>query len=82
MVSSLRSGESCVTVFLSDSILSYTIFTPRCFVDVTPRTRKAQRELYKRRQQQIGNKDILFYFPLFLGFKNHSLGKRIIPEYN
>ena len=54
-------GKLCYR-FLSDFIPRLFYFTPRCFVDVTPRTRKAHKELYERRQQQIGDEDVLFYF--------------------
>ena len=74
-------GKLCRRL-ICDSILRLFHFTPRCLVDVTPRTRKAQKELYERRQQQIGDEAILFYFPLFPGFNSHSMGEGIFPEYN
>ena len=79
-----RSRASCVTVFIwlhSEVIL---FFTPCWLVDVIPWTRKAQKELYERRQQQIGDKDFFFFsfFLLFPGFNNHSMGEGIFLEYN
>ena len=50
---------------ISDSILRLFYFTPNCLVSITPWTRRAQKELYEKRQQQIGDEAILFYFPLF-----------------
>ena len=38
--------------FLSDSIRTLFYFTPHCLVDVTPWTRRPQKELYERRQRQ------------------------------
>ena len=48
-------------------------FTPRWLVGVTPWTRKTQKELYERRQQQTGDEDV--YFVFFLYF----LGSTTIP---
>ena len=67
----LRSGASCVSVFYLTPFWSCSIFTPRCFVDVTPWTRKTQKELYERRQQQIGDENILFSF-CFLFFSGFN----------
>ena len=38
-------------------------------------TKPNQKELYKRRQQHIGDEDIFFIFPLFPGFNNYSMEK-------
>ena len=75
-------GASCVAVWYLTPFGGYFILPQSCFVDVTPRTRKAQKELYERRQQQIGDEYVLFYFPLFPGFNNHSMSEGISPEYN
>ena len=66
-------------LLISDSIIRLFYFTPRWLVGVTPCPRKSQKELYKRRQQQIGDEDVSFIFP---GFNNHSMGGRVFPEYN
>ena len=60
---------------ISDSIIRLFYFTPRCLVGVTPCTRKAQKELYKRRQQQIGDKDVSFIF--FLYFLGSTIIRRV-----
>ena len=75
---------SGVTVFFLTPFWGYSIFTPRCLVDVTPGTRRPKKELYERRQQQIGDKEIFLkiFFPLFPGLNNHSMGEGIFPEYN
>ena len=66
-------GKLCYR-FLSDSILRLFYFYPICLVDVTPRTRKAKKELYERRQQQIGDENVLFYFP-FISWVQESFNR-------
>ena len=45
--------------------------------------KKVQKELYERRQQQIGDEDVfLKIFTLFAGFNNHSMGEGIFSKYN
>ena len=78
----LRSRASCVAVWYLTPFWGYFILPPRCLVDVTPRIRKAPKELYERRQLQIEDEAVLFYFPLFPGFNNHSMGEGFFPEYN
>ena len=79
-----RSGQAVLPFFfLSDSILRLFYFYPTlpCWSNFL--NKKAQKELYERRQQQIGNEDVFFkFFPLFPGFNNHSMGEGIFPEYN
>ena len=42
-------GKLCYRFFYLIPFRGYSIFTPLCLVDVTPWTRKAQKELYERR---------------------------------
>ena len=51
-----------IEILVSDSIMRLFYFTPRWLVNVTPGTRKAQKELYERRQQYIGDEDDYFIF--------------------
>ena len=62
----------------SEVILFYPTLSSWC----NSLNKKAQKELYERWQKQIGDEAVLFYFPLFPGFNNHSMGKPIFPEYN
>ena len=70
---SVRSRSKLCCRLISDSIMRLFYFTPRWLVGVTPWTRKAQKELYKRRQQQIGDEDVSFIFYLYF------LGSTTIP---
>ena len=56
---------SCAAVFLSDSILRLSYFYPTLSCWCNSLNKKAQKELYERRQQQIGDED--FFFLYFLG---------------
>ena len=62
MGSGIGQGQAVLQVFLSDSILRlfdfYSILSRWC----NSLNKKAQKELYERRQQLIGDKDVLFSF--------------------
>ena len=47
---------------ISDFIIRVFYFTPLWQVGVMPCPRKSQKELYKRKQQQIGDEDVSFIF--------------------
>ena len=74
-------GKLCYR-FLSDSILRLYYFYPTSACWCNSLNKKAPKELYERRQRQIGDEDVIFIFPLFPGFNNHSMGEGIFPEYN
>ena len=75
--------ENCVTDFFSDFILRLFYFYPTLSCWCNSLNKKAPKKLYERTQQQIWDEDVFcFFFPLFPGFNNHSMGEGIFTEYN
>ena len=75
-------GLSCVAVRYLTPLLGYSILPPRWLVDVTPCPRKSPKELYTRRQLQIGDEGVSFILSFINGFNNYFMGEGIFPEYN
>ena len=62
MRSGRSQGQAVLPFFYLAPYWGYFILPHVVFDDVSPRTWKAQKELLERRQWQIGDEDVLFYF--------------------